>query len=101
MTLSLFVVLLTILSLVSSLTTEAFKKAFNITKPTLVDGIISIVAGAGGGSLAYILMGIGFSPTNIICLVLLPLAIWLSSTLGYDKVKEIIEQIAKSGLIKK
>lgn len=101
MTLSLFVVLLTILSLISSLTTEACKKVFNATKPTLVDGIISIVAGAGGGILSYVLLGISFSPANVICLVLLPLGIWLSSTLGYDKVKEIIEQIANSGLLKK
>jgi uncharacterized membrane protein YeiH len=93
MTITLFLTLVTILSIISSAITEAIKKVFGDQQPTLVDLVLSVVTGIGGGFAAYILMGINFTPTTIICLILLPLAIWLCSTLGYDKVKEIIEQI--------
>lgn len=93
MTLTIFLTLVTILSAVSSLFTEAIKKNFQINNPTLVVLVISAVIGWGGGAATYTLMHIPFIPNNIICLVLLAPAIWLSATLGYDKVKEIIEKI--------
>ena len=93
MTLTLFMVLVTILSLINSLFTQAIKKTFNNTKPTLVAAILSVVIGWVGGSMAYILMGIAFVPTSIICLILLAPTIWLISTLGYDKVIEVLKQI--------
>lgn len=93
MTLTLFIVLVTILSLVNSLITQAIKKTFNNTKPTLVAAILAIIVGWIGGIMAYILMGIIFVPTSIVCLILLAPTIWLVSTLGYDKVMEIIKQI--------
>ena len=94
MTLTLFITLVTMLSLVSSLITQAIKKSFNVTKPTLVVAIIAAVTGWGGGTMAYSLMGISFNSSNIICLVLLAPTIWLMATLGYDKVMEVIKQIA-------
>lgn len=93
MTLTLFIVLVTILSLVNSLITEALKKTMNITKPTLVVAILSAVTGLGGGLAAYILMGIAFTASSITCLILLIPTIWLTATLGYDKVMEVITQI--------
>ena len=93
MTLTLFVSLVSILSLISSLFTEACKKVFNVTKPTLLVAILSGIFGWGGGAVAYILMGIAFTTSSIICLFLLPFAIWLTATLGYDKFMEIIQQI--------
>lgn len=96
MTLTIFITLLTILSMVSSLFTEAIKKTFNVTKPTLVVMIISAVVGWGGGAITYVLKDIPFNNiSNIICLGLLAPTIWLSATLGYDKVMEIIKQIGK------
>ena len=94
MTLTLFVSLATGLSLVSSLITEAMKKSFNVTKPTLVVAIIAAVTGWGGGAISYALMNIAYTPSNIICLVLLAPTIWLMATLGYDKVLEVIKQLA-------
>lgn len=94
MTLSLFIILVTILSLASSFLTQGIKKAFTVKKPTLLVAIISAIAGFGGGALTYVLMGIAFNPVNIVCLALLAPAIWLSATLGYDKTMEIIRQIA-------
>ena len=93
MTLTLFIVLVTILSLVNSLFTEAIKKIFGNTKPTLVALILAAIVGWGGGIAAYVLMSIAFSPASIVCLILLAPTVWLVSTLGYDKVMEVIKQI--------
>lgn len=95
MTLTLFISLVTILSLVCSLFTEAFKISFKITKPTIVVGILSCIIGWAGGICAYLLMGIVFNTSSIICLILLAPTIWLMATLGYDKVMEVIKQIGK------
>lgn len=95
MTLTLFLTLVAMLALVSSLLTEAAKKIFKITAPTVVDAIISAIAGWGGGVAAYILMNIPFTASSIVCLILLAPTIFLCSTLGYDKVVEIIKQIAE------
>ena len=95
MTLTLFLTLVAMLSLVSSLLTEAAKKIFKITAPTVVDAIISAIVGWGGGVAAYILMNIEFNASSIVCLILLAPTIFLCSTLGYDKVVEIIKQIAE------
>ena len=95
MTLTLFITLVSILSLISSLFTEACKKVFNVTKPTLLVGILSGVIGWGGGIAAYLLMSIAFTTSSVICLILLAPTIWLVATLGYDKVIEVIEQITK------
>ena len=91
MTLTLFVTLVSILSIVCSLFTEAIKKVVNVTKPTLLVLILSAIIGWGGGVITYILMGIAFTETSIICLALLAPTIWLCATLGYDKVIEIIK----------
>ena len=94
MTLALFTSLATGLSLVSSLLTEAIKKQFNATKPTLIVAIIAAITGWAGGAIAYTFMGIPYTAPNIICLVLLAPTIWLMATLGYDKVLEVIKQLA-------
>lgn len=93
MTVNLFITLVTILSLVSSLVTEAIKKAFNNTRPTLLAAVVSAVVGWGGGVAAYLLMDIAFTTPAIVALVLLAPIIWVGATVGYDKVMEIIKQI--------
>ena len=94
MTLTLFLTLLSILSVVSSAITEAIKKSFSVTKPTLLVAILAAVIGWGGGAVAYALLKVPFNnSSNIICLGLLAPSIWLSATLGYDKLMEIIKQI--------
>ena len=98
MTLSIFMSLVTILAMVSSLFTEAIKKNFEVKNATLVVLIISAIIGWGGGAVTYVLMGIPFAANNVLCLILLAPAIWLCATLGYDKVKEIISKIG--GMVK-
>lgn len=93
MTLTLFITLVTILALISSLITEGLKKTADITKPTLVVAIVSAITGLFGGLASYILMGIAFTPSSIVCLILLAPTLFLVATNGYDKVMELISQI--------
>lgn len=97
MTITIFLTLFTILSVVCSLFTEAIKKTIGTKEPTMVALILSAVVGWGGSAIAYQLMKIPFNTNSIICLALMAPVIWLGATLGYDKVKEtIIEIFSKS-----
>ena len=94
MTTTLFVTLLTILSIISSLFTEALKKTLpKKVSSTLLVLIVAIVIGWGGCAVAYILMSIPFTVTTITSLIIMAPAVWLGATLGYDKVMEVVKQI--------
>ncbi len=97
MTITLFMALIVVLAIAVSLLTEAVKKFFEGTKVTyssnVVVLIISIIVGIGGTAMAYISLGIAFTPPNIVCMVLMAVAVWVGSMLGYDKVLQMIEQI--------
>lgn len=93
MTVNLFITIVTILSMASTLLTEAIKRAFKVTKPTITAAIVSVIAGWGGGAAAYILMDIPFESHSIVALILLAPIIFIGATVGYDKVMEIITQI--------
>lgn len=43
--------------------------------------------------MAYISLGIAFTPPNIVCMVLMAVAVWVGSMVGYDKVIQMIEQV--------
>ena len=96
MTIALFMGLLVVLAVVVSLITEAVKKALESNgakySSNLVVLIVSVVVGAGGTILTYIFMGIAFTVTNILCIALMALAVWLGAMVGYDKVLQMIEQ---------
>ena len=81
MSLVVFVNLLTILSTITALFTEAIKKNFNIKNSTLTVLIISAIMGWSGGAITYILMKIPFDVSNSLCLFLLAPAIWLCATI--------------------
>ena len=97
MTITMFILLMTICSAVSSLLTEGVKNWFtNAGKnysSNLIAMINAIVVGWGGTEIAYVLMGIAFTLPNILCLVLMAAAVWLGSMVGYDKVIQLIAQI--------
>lgn len=97
MTITLFMALIVVLAIAVSLLTEAVKKFFEGTKVTyssnVVVLIISIIVGIGGTAMAYISLGISFTPPNIVCMVLMAVAVWVGSMLGYDKVLQMVEQI--------
>lgn len=94
MSLTLFITLLTILSTVSSLVTQGLKTIDKIKDyPTIIVAVVAAVVGWGGGIAAYFLLGVPFDTPGIISLILLAPACWLTATLGYDKVMEVIKQL--------
>ena len=94
MTISYFIILVTFLSSVASLLTEALKKTFVGDNNTiLLVAFVSGLTGWIGGAIAYILLGIAFTLSNSICLFLLAPTVWLIATLGYDKVMEVITKL--------
>lgn len=96
MTITLFMALIVVLSIAVSLLTEAVKKFFEGTKVTyssnVVVLILSIVVGIVGTAIAYVSLGITFTPPNILCMLLMAVAIWVGSMVGYDKVIQMVEQ---------
>ena len=93
MTIQLFIFLFTVGSLVSSLLTEALKKACKEISTNMIALINSLLVGILGTSAAYILMGVQWSLVNIVCIVLMAFCIWVGSMVGYDKVMQTIAQI--------
>lgn len=97
MTITLFLALIVVFAMAVSLLTEAIKKLFEGSKVTYSSNVIvlivSIIVGIGGTAMAYIALGIAFTPPNIIAMVLMAIAVWVGAMLGYDKVLQMIEQI--------
>ena len=93
MTIQLFMFLFSIGSLVSSLITEAIKKAYMNVSSNIIALIDAVVVGVIGTVFAYILMGITFNLPNIICIFIMAVCIWIGSMVGFDKVKQTINQI--------
>ena len=91
-----FLILLSAFSVLSSLVTEGIKKiasdkanlSYNI-----VALIVALVIGGIGCGIYYQLNAIPFNTNNIIYIVLMGLASGLVSMVGFDKVKQAIEQI--------
>ena len=95
---ALFIALYTVLAgAVASLITEAVKKWYaNANKPyssNMIALIVSIVSGGLGTSVYYILNDIPWTVNNIICIFLMVVAIWVTSMLGFDKCKQMLEQL--------
>lgn len=97
MTLTLFMALLVILAVCVSLITEAVKRFLDDAgikySANIVVLIVAVIVGAGGTALMYLFMGIAFTPPNIVCMVLMAVAVWVGAMVGYDKVIQMIEQL--------
>ena len=91
-----FLVLLTVSSIVTGLVTEVWKK-LTTNFPTNIEALITgLVIGGGTGVLYMYLNAIAFTVPNIIYLVLLGFASSFAASLGFDKVKQAVEQIRES-----
>ena len=94
-----FVMLFTIGSLISALLTEAFKKALDETDIKYSTNFLALimagVVGIAGTVAAYLILGIPFDTVGIICIIFMAIAIWVGSMIGYDKVKQLLNQIAE------
>lgn len=97
MTLTLFMTLLVVLAVCVSLITEAVKKFLEDAgikySANVVVLIVAVIVGAGGTALMYLFIGIAFTPPNIVCMVLMAVAVWVGAMVGYDKVIQMIEQL--------
>lgn len=100
MTVTLFVTILTVGALVSGLLTEAIKKAYANAKKDYSANVIALinaaVIGGGGTVVTYMLLGVSWEVNNIICMALMVVCVWIGSMVGYDKIIQLIKQIAES-----
>lgn len=96
MTTTMFLILLSGFSVVSSLVTEGIKNIatdkVNLSY-NIVALITALIVGGGGTAVYYQLNTIPFTVNNIIYMVLMGLASGLVAMTSYDKVKQCIEQI--------
>lgn len=103
MTFELFIFLLTVFAVSTSLFTQAAKLFLDSLKiryaSNLVVLCVSVFIGGVGTAIAYLFMGIPWTIINIVCLVLMIFANWLVAMLGYDKVMQAIAQL-KGGVQK-
>ncbi|MDE5590119.1 MAG: hypothetical protein K2J60_13450 [Acetatifactor sp.] len=94
---TMFLILLSAFSVISSLITEGIKNLAN-DRVNLSCNIVALatalIVGGGGTAVYYQLNAIPFSTNNVIYMVLMGLASGLVSMVGFDKVKQAIEQIA-------
>lgn len=96
MTTTMFLMLLSAFSVLSSLVTEGIKKVSsdkaNLSY-NIVALVVALVIGGGGTAIYYQLHEIVFSVNNIIYATLMGLASGLVSMIGFDKVKQAIAQL--------
>ena len=97
MTLTMFMTLVTICSVASGFLTQAVKQWFQnegkMYSANLLALINAAVVGCGGTIITYMLMNIPFNAPNIACIILMTVATWLGSMIGYDKVLQLITQV--------
>lgn len=95
MTFEMFMFLFTTGSVISGLFTQAMKRAYSDLSPNMMALYNALIVGIFGTLVSYFLMGIELTPPNIACLFLMSACIWLGSMVGYDKVKQTIEQLKR------
>lgn len=97
MTITTFLVLLAGLAAVSSIVTQGIKKFLDGQavkySANIIVLIVAIIVGCAGTAIFYVNAGIPFNALNSVYLALMGLANWLTAMLGYDKVKQAVEQL--------
>ena len=96
MTLEVFLMLLMVVSVFTSLVVEGIKKfvgeKYNASS-NLVAGIVAVILGVAVGVFYCVLANIAFSTNIIIILIALVFLSWLCAMVGYDKVIQAITQV--------
>ena len=96
MTLEVFLMLLMVVSIFTSLVVEGIKKfigdSYNASS-NIVAGVVAIMLGIAVGVFYCIMAGIAFSMHIIVTLIALVFLSWLCAMIGYDKVVQAITQI--------
>lgn len=98
MTVTAFIGLATLFSVVTSLCMEAAKKILDDMKvnyaSNVVVCIIAAIVGIFGTCAYYVLFSIDFTAANIVCALIMSLTTAVGSMVGYDKVIQTIKQIS-------
>ena len=96
MTITTFLMLLSSFSVLSGLVTEGIKKLISDNANlsyNIVALVVALIIGGVGCGIYYQLNAIVFTTNNVIYMILMGLASGLTATVGYDKVKQAIEQV--------
>lgn len=99
MQVNLFLILLLFFATLSGLITEGIKKLIDDKKNfsyNIIALAVSLIVGGIGCTIYYQLSSIPFTINNIIYIVLMGLASGLCSMVGYDKIKQTVEQLFAS-----
>ena len=97
MTTTTFLMLLSAFSVLSGLVTEGIKKLISDKANmsyNVIALVVALVIGGAGSAVYYQLNAIPFDVNNVIYMILMGLASGLCSMVGYDKLKQCIEQIS-------
>jgi uncharacterized membrane protein len=93
--------LLAICAALTATVTQAVKKVFDDKSMTyssnMIALVVAVVVGLSVSAVAYLTMDIPFSTLNIVMMFLLSVGNWLGAMVGYDKVVQLITQVAKNG----
>lgn len=99
MNISVFIIAFIAESILASLFTQAIKKAMENAKKdysaNIIALIVAAVIGVGVTSGYFVYNCIAFSIQNIIVIIAMTACVWMGAMLGYDKVKQALDQIAK------
>ncbi len=97
MTVTAFLILLTIYATITAIFTEAVKKFLDAQEVAYASNIlvlaVAIVVGCGGTAIYYVNYQVPFTALNSVYLALMGVANWVGAMVGYDKVKQAISQI--------
>lgn len=98
MNLETFLILFTVLSIVTSLFTEGVKKFLDSMKWQYASNVlvlcVSVIIGGLGTIVFYLWNDYAWTSLHIIIIFIMICANWLGAMLGYDKAKQTIVQIA-------
>ena len=96
MNLQSFLTALFAVSAITSLTTEAVKKALDDRNKTYhtntLTGIIALIISSASGIGYTFVSGIGFTPSTVVSIVGFAFMSWLCAMVGYDKIAQTIGQ---------
>lgn len=93
MTVELFMTLLTVCAVVTSLIVEGLKRLEIFKSNNLCALVVSCLVGLFACVLAYMELGIPFTVLNTMYMFAFIVFNWLVATLGYDKVMQAVKQI--------
>lgn len=99
MNITVFIIAFVVESIIASLLTQAIKKAMESAKKdysaNIIALIVAFVIGVGVTCGYMVYADIAFTVKSVIVVIAMTGCVWMGAMLGYDKVKQALEQIAK------